>query len=401
VRLRRRSARATLAWILIVMTLALTGFAFKLNTDSPKLARLLQLVDGRYFQPKHERLADVLDRDPEVAAEALGHALGQQKKYVSQHDSSSQNLLFIQMDLRDYLIEAWIRKHGSTNDLGAQETLYRIALKYLDGSRDAEIERRFGVKSGSLPSVLGPVFDPTWSPGGEPAPAGSHDKQPPLELLDEVFPARPPQTVSAPDMTVLEQFFLAIGQDRVSEVRALLAEGVSPNQQAPGEVSDITPLMSAESARMVSLLLEAGADINAVDRDGATALHHAVLKDQALEMVPLLLPAAPIDARRADTGETPLMVARQWFFGMDATRGRKVIELLLAAGADINARDGRGDTLLQVAAGNDQAGLVCLLLQKKADRSIRNADGRTALDIARDLGFREIVGLLSATNPAK
>ena len=82
-------------------------------------------------------------------------------------------------------------------------------------------------------------------------------------------------------------------------------------------------------------------------------------------------------------------------------RAIKTIDLLLAAGADINYRitDSRTHTakLMAYVAGRDQEGRTALfaaaeqgqdrlvkhLLERGADASIRDAAGKTALDIAR------------------
>jgi ankyrin repeat protein len=69
-------------------------------------------------------------------------------------------------------------------------------------------------------------------------------------------------------------------------------------------------------------------------------------------------------------------------------------QLLLEWGADVNARDGDGNTALMVAAEYASAGQAKLLLKWDADVHIRNADGNTALMIAAYYGHSEMVSLL-------
>lgn len=54
---------------------------------------------------------------------------------------------------------------------------------------------------------------------------------------------------------------------------------------------------------------------------------------------------ADLEARRADGGETALMVALK-------ARDGPTVQALLALGASVNARDARGDTVLDVAKGS-------------------------------------------------
>jgi hypothetical protein len=75
--------------------------------------------------------------------------------------------------------------------------------------------------------------------------------------------------------------------------------------------------------------------------------------------------------------------------------GRKnFVNALLILGADVNAKDEKGDTVLAIAAFHFNYTEVGLLIQYGADLNARNPRGQTALDIATQRGWNEIVKLL-------
>jgi hypothetical protein len=101
-----------------------------------------------------------------------------------------------------------------------------------------------------------------------------------------------------------------------------------------------------EYEALVRLLLNRGADVNAKDNDGRTALRRAA--DEGHEaMARLLLDrGADVDVKDND-GETVLRRA--------AVRGHEaVMQLLLDRGAAVNAKNNDGETTLQEAAGEGQ-----------------------------------------------
>lgn len=79
-----------------------------------------------------------------------------------------------------------------------------------------------------------------------------------------------------------------------------------------------------------------------------------------------------------------------------ARSGRaKIAELLLADGADVNAKDGQGDTPLQVAiAWGGHENVVKVLIAHKADINSRDNDGNTPLWSAAARGYTNIIALL-------
>jgi ankyrin repeat protein len=77
-----------------------------------------------------------------------------------------------------------------------------------------------------------------------------------------------------------------------------------------------------------------------------------------------------------------------------------IAAVLIAAGADVNARQQAGNTPLHETAHAGLADLARLLLEHGADPTARDDDGHTPADIARQRGHTAVLEVLeSATTP--
>ncbi|MCY4195784.1 MAG: ankyrin repeat domain-containing protein [Rhodobacteraceae bacterium] len=133
----------------------------------------------------------------------------------------------------------------------------------------------------------------------------------------------------------------------------------------------------------VRLILADGLDPNIPDTSApsglATPLIHAAWYDQP-EIVQMLIAAgADVDMKNGN-GLTPLhLVAHR--------ASTKTVQHLLAAGADPNGRGPQGSTALHWAAARktpgDASRIVLALLDAGVDPAVRDDQGRTALMIAR------------------
>lgn len=136
-------------------------------------------------------------------------------------------------------------------------------------------------------------------------------------------------------------------------------------------------------------LLGAGLAVNRADRDGRTPLHFAVTKTHRDAARLLLERGATID--RADAGgSTVLHVAAE---RNDAELLRLLLAHARAPATDV--RDTAGNTPLHYAAAWGRVENVRLLLAAGARRGLRNAEGRTALDLAEASGRRRVVELFT------
>lgn len=122
----------------------------------------------------------------------------------------------------------------------------------------------------------------------------------------------------------------------------------------------------------------------------ADAIHDAAEKGD-LERVEALLKGNPELAFSKDDlyNETPLLAAAE-------NGNMKVAALLLSYKADVNAKNGLGQTALHSAAVSNQKDMVQLLLANNADVNVKDNRGETPLYAAAEAGDKDIVALLLA-----
>ncbi|MCK5706866.1 MAG: ankyrin repeat domain-containing protein [Candidatus Aureabacteria bacterium] len=191
------------------------------------------------------------------------------------------------------------------------------------------------------------------------------------------------------------EFFQAIAVRDVEQIKEILDSSTDVNIRFFDDKKGQTPLMLADATNVVKLLLSRGADVMLKDDVGSTALHYNVNRDNALEVLPLLIKkGADVNAKTTKYNEAPIMFAKEWFFGNDANKGKEVMKLLIDAGADINTKDESGYTLLLYAAVNEKPELVKFLINNGANKNIKSEDGKTPLDYARELKYPDIIKLL-------
>jgi ankyrin repeat protein len=116
---------------------------------------------------------------------------------------------------------------------------------------------------------------------------------------------------------------------------------------------------------------------------------HDVAKSGNLERVKALLKDNPdLVSSKDKDGATPLYIAA-------TSEHNDIAELLLAKGADVNAKDKYGNTAL-IESAYRNAGLVKALIGAGVDVNAKLPDGWTALMRAADLGHADIVKALIA-----
>ena len=168
----------------------------------------------------------------------------------------------------------------------------------------------------------------------------------------------------------------------IETVKKLLAAGCDVNRQ---DDMGMTPLHWARTTEMITFLIESGADPEICDNCGMTVLAATVYYacDESIsERVTLLLDAgADVNVEDGD-GRSSLQLAVDRGFP-------EVAALLIRAGADPNARDVYGWTALHLAAGRGNERVAAALMQAGADPELRDDEGKTPADLAANALVRK------------
>src|SRR5689334_104193 len=158
---------------------------------------------------------------------------------------------------------------------------------------------------------------------------------------------------------------------------------------APPSSSPIADAASRGDDEAVRGLLQKGADVNAPQPDGMTALHWAAYKGDAEMAEMLLYGGAHADAVTRIGQYTPLHIASR-------EGNTAVAKLLVEKGANVNAKTtNSGATALHLAAAAGNAELISFLLDHNADVNAREDEwGQTPLIFAASLNRVDAIKVL-------
>ncbi len=228
-----------------------------------------------------------------------------------------------------------------------------------------------------------------------------------------------------------DRFAIAIERGDLDSVKALVEGGAKADTLIDYGEHKITPLMKAcweGQAEIARYLLDSGANVNAADETGQTALFSAVtqgkvdlvkmliergakvnIKD-ARQFSPITLAAAMGNAAMVEAlagagadlnveayGLTPLMFAV-------SSKKPEMARLLVKLGAPVNYASKGGDsgsTALFSAIYSGDAEMVRVLIELKADVNVKTRSGNTPLKAARQGDQEDIIAILKEAGAKK
>lgn len=187
----------------------------------------------------------------------------------------------------------------------------------------------------------------------------------------------------------------------IAILRKLVERGADINHKSADNVTPLLYSITNRKPEVAEALVELGADVNAKSTEGMTPLNYAV----AIPIIPgtlvtkLLDKGADINAQDVE-GVSPLHMAV-------LTDNRQVFKILIdrddinldlkTSHANLQGREPRtveGQTPLMIAAENGLYVMVRDLLEEGADKTLKDATGRTARSYAIGSGDQRIIGLL-------
>ncbi|MEW6365879.1 MAG: ankyrin repeat domain-containing protein [Acidobacteriota bacterium] len=228
-----------------------------------------------------------------------------------------------------------------------------------------------------------------------------------IEVETRAACARP---VEPPADETTRRLWDALKNEQWDAARALVDKGAKLDARTPdGGTALLVAARSGAPVELATLMLDRGANAAATDREGRTPLFFVYDVNKELARV-LVTRGANVNARD-QAGRTPLMGAPSYYGevlavllelgadphaqdlkgrtavhhaagagGWDEGMAAMIVEPLLKAGAQVNARDVLGWTPLMYAVGGCKADLARMLLDWGARPDLADPSGRSALD---------------------
>ena len=235
--------------------------------------------------------------------------------------------------------------------------------------------------------------------------SGNIDEPEQTTILEQETPAPEPLWQDSLNELLVE----AIKSAEPAEVERLLDEGADPSFRdssgAPVLKSEINRARSSGNIDNIRLLLEYGADVNALDSQGNGLLPLAA-RNGLLEVVKLMIEAGADISATMTYGDrsTPGLgsLENATALNLAALNGHlEVVNLLVVHGADVDAPETfYNRTPLHGAAWQNNHEIVQLLIEKGAELNPQHTlDGSTPLHYAAENGSTEVVQVLVDANP--
>jgi uncharacterized protein len=284
-------------------------------------------------------------------------------------------------------------QNSSSTGNGSSSSLGRFTLSY--NSPTSSEKKEVGISARSI--VVGGLITVAVVGGGLwywPRQIAAPQKSQTIAVTDSAhIQAKPP-------LREVDADLIAAARTGSTElVQTLVEKGANVNAKDDMGRTALMWAANNGASDMAQFLLSKGAEVNAKDPTGKTALlwttsrpfDRFILVQTLADTVQVLLTHGA-DAMVSDAdGKTPLIWAA--INGYDA-----IARILLAKNASPEVQDKEGNTALLFAARNDRIDVVRLLLTKGAPVDSQNAEGTTPLMAAATAGYLNIANALLAKN---
>lgn len=129
-------------------------------------------------------------------------------------------------------------------------------------------------------------------------------------------------------------------------IESFIKAGADVNASRPDGLTALMVSAKKDAPTVMRILLKSGASVMARDTNGMTAIHHAAMNSPNPELINMLISFGANDTPN-NSGKTALILASMM-------NNADVVNALINAGADINARDNDGKSAYDYARENDK-----------------------------------------------
>jgi ankyrin repeat protein len=152
------------------------------------------------------------------------------------------------------------------------------------------------------------------------------------------------------------------------------------------------------NANKVAQLIENGEPVDGMNQNGETALDWSIYRCH-LDVVEKLIDLKADVNHTDQMGFTPLMYTATELRGKgyDSSTAQirdRIATVLIQHGAEVNRVGQNGDTALHFAVGDRNPELVRILLAAGADKNAKNNQGYTPISLAKSWGYNNVVDAL-------
>ena len=203
-----------------------------------------------------------------------------------------------------------------------------------------------------------------------------------LDLAKRLIAAKAP--INVRDGSKKTPLNYALSRKRTELAELLRSNGAKTTKELNAAGSIFAAAEVGDLEALAKLLAAEGADVNATNKSGYTALHLAVRKGQKDALALLLEKGANVNAQRR--GQTPL----------DFAGKNEDIAALLRAKGGLTRLELRAEQDILYAAANGYADAIVRHIENGGDVNKTNRRGYSALHFAANSGYVEVVRVLVA-----